>query len=324
MDWTPPMLATLTDQRFDDPEWIFERKFDGIRCLAEHEGDGSVRLLSRNQQPMTATYPEVADDVGRQRLPMVLDGEVVAFAGRRTSFERLQQRSGIHSEAEARASAVQVTYCVFDLLWLDGTDLRARPLRERKTLLRDNVEWGGALRWTTHRNGIGVATYEAACRRGDEGVIAKRADGAYVAGRSKDWLKFKCVQGQEFVVAGFTDPAGSRSGFGALLLGYYHGEELVYAGRVGTGFSTAQLTELRSHLDVLAVAKTPFGRGPADEPRAHWVRPEIVAQIGFAEWTRDGLLRQARFQGLRTDKSAREVVREKPAAAGPGADHRRV
>jgi bifunctional non-homologous end joining protein LigD len=307
-----PMLATLTDQRFDDPGWIYERKFDGIRCLAVREDDGSVSLLSRNQQPMTATYPEVADAVRAQRAPMILDGEVVAFAGRRTSFERLQQRSGIHSEAEARASAVRVTYCVFDLLRLDGTDLRDRPLRERKRLLRDNVVWGGALRWTVHRNGIGIATYEAACRRGDEGVIAKRADGPYVAGRSHDWLKFKCVLGQEFVVGGFTDPAGSRTGFGALLLGYYDGPALVYAGRVGTGFDRAQLTSLRAGLDALVVGRSPFRRVPASESGAHWVRPEIVAQVGFAEWTRDGLLRQARFQGLRTDKAASEVVRERP------------
>jgi bifunctional non-homologous end joining protein LigD len=309
-----PMLATLTDDRFDDPGWIYERKFDGIRCIAVHEGDGSVALLSRNQQLMTATYPEVADAVGAQRVPMVLDGEVVAFAGRQTSFERLQQRSGIHSEAEARASAVRVTYCVFDLLQLDGADLRDRPLRERKRLLRDNVVWGGALRWTVHRNGVGIATYEAACRRGDEGVIAKRADGPYVAGRSKDWLKFKCVHGQEFVVAGFTDPAGSRTGFGALLLGYYNGADLVYAGRVGTGFDTARLTSLRAQLDALAADKSPFARPPASEKGAHWVRPEIVAQIGFAEWTRDGLLRQARFQGLRTDKAASDVVRERPVS----------
>jgi bifunctional non-homologous end joining protein LigD len=311
--WTPPMLATLTDARFDDPEWIYERKFDGIRCLAVRGADGRVGLLSRNQQSMTVTYPEVADDVARQSSSMVLDGEVVAFLGRQTSFERLQQRSGIHAEAEARASKVRVTYCVFDLLSLDGEDLRARPLRERKRLLRDAVTWGGSLRWTVHRNGIGIATYEAACRRGDEGVIAKRADGPYAAGRSKDWLKFKCVHGQEFVVGGFTDPAGSRVGFGALLLGYYDGDRLVYAGGVGTGFNTELLTTLRARLDELTVENSPFGAAKIAEAHAHWVRPEIVAQVGFAEWTRDGLLRQARFQGLRTDKAATDVVRERPS-----------
>ena len=306
------MLATLTSDRFDDPAWIFERKWDGIRCIAVCNADGAVRLLSRNDQDMTVTYPEIADALALQRSPMTLDGEVVAFSRGRTSFERLQQRSGIHDEEQARASTVRVTYCVFDLLALENRDLRAVPLLERKAQLRERVTWAAPLRWTAHRTRTGIAAFEAACRRGDEGVIAKRADSPYVAGRSKDWLKFKCAHGQEFVVGGFTEPAGTRIGFGALLLGYYDQETFTYAGKVGTGFGTAVLTSLRDRLDSLEAPISPFTRGTVRERGVHWVRPEIVTQIGFAEWTRDGLLRQARFQGLREDKSAIEVLRETP------------
>src|SRR4051812_25988250 len=216
------MLATLTQDRFSDPGWIYERKLDGVRCLAHRDARGRTRLLSRNDQDMSGTYPEIAEALSAQvDTAAVLDGEIVAFAGRRTSFERLQGRLGITDPDRARASGVAVFYYVFDLLELDGRDTRGVTQLDRKRLLRAAVGFADPLRYTQHRVGAGEEMFRAACERGDEGVIAKRAAGRYVAGRSKDWLKFKCVRDQEFVVGGWTEPQGSRTGLGALLLGYY-------------------------------------------------------------------------------------------------------
>jgi DNA ligase D-like protein (predicted ligase) len=307
----PAMLATLTEQRFSRPDWIFERKLDGVRCLARRDAQGRVRLLSRNDQDMSRTYPEIAEALaGQAEHDLIADGEVVAFAGRRTSFERLQARLGITNPDAARASGIAVFYYVFDLLHLAGHDTRRLPLLTRKKLLRDAVGFADPLRFTTHRRGAGEQAYRAACARGDEGVIAKRAAAPYAGGRSRDWLKFKCVRDQEFVIGGWTEPKGSRTGFGALLIGYYADSTFVYAGKVGTGFADALLRRLGKQLADLATPDSPFRRNAVRERGVHWVRPELVAQIGFTEWTRDGMLRHPRFQGLRDDKPAREVVRE--------------
>ena len=304
------MLATLTEDRFSDPKWIFERKFDGIRLLAFRDGD-TVRLRSRNQLPLESTYPEIVDALAAQGCSrFAIDGEVVAFDGRRTSFGRLQGRSGIHDAAAARASRIPVYYYVFDLLHLDGYDTTRLPLTWRKRLLRSALTFHDPLRLTAHRIGAGEQMYEQACRRGDEGVVAKRADASYAAGRSPNWLKFKCVRDQEFVVGGYTAPKGSRAVLGALLVGYYDGPDLVYAGKVGTGFTDKILQQLHGRLDSLARDQTPFTRGQPKERDARWVAPELVAQIGFTEWTREGKLRHPRFQGLRDDKAAADVVRE--------------
>lgn len=308
-----PMLATLTDRYFSDPEWIFERKLDGERVIATRTGDAAT-LRSRTGRDLDATYPELVRALRNQRGDFVVDGEVVAFDGNRTSFERLQQRIGITDVAAAERSGVPVFYYLFDLLSTGRDDLTALALRERKRRLRAAVRFSGPLRYTAHRNADGETMFAEACRRGWEGVIAKRADSRYTPGRSTDWLKFKCVTGQEFVIGGFTDPAGSRHGFGALLVGVYDGDRLRYAGKVGTGYDDRTLTALRTTLDGLAARSSPFA-GPVKERGSHWVRPDLVAQIGFTEWTRDGRLRHPRFIGLRRDKPPRTVVREYPTGA---------
>ena len=309
-DWRAPTLATLTDKRFSDPQWIFERKFDGMRCLAFRDGD-RVRLLSRNRQPLNGTYPELVDALAAQHTTrFVVDGEVVAFEGRRTSFARLQGRLGITDPEVARASRIPVFYYLFDLLHVDGMSTTGVPLIWRKRLLRKAIDFSDPLRYAPHRVEDGMAAYQAACTRGDEGVIAKLADSTYEGRRSTNWLKFKCVRDQEFVVGGYTSPKGSRVELGALLLGYHEGRDLVYAGKVGTGFDEATLHSLHERLSPIEQDSPPFTRGLVREKSAHWVRPELVAQIGFTEWTRDGKLRHPRYQGLRTDKDPGDVVRE--------------
>lgn len=309
-DWRGPTLATLTEKRFSDPHWIFERKFDGMRCLAFRDGD-RVRLLSRNRQRLNGTYPELVDALAAQHTTrFVVDGEVVAFEGRRTSFARLQGRLGITDPDVARASRIRIYYYLFDLLHLDGMSTTEAPLLWRKRLLRNAIDFTDPLRYAPHRVGDGIAAYRAACARGDEGVIAKRADATYEGRRSPNWLKFKCVRDQEFVIGGYTSPKGSRVELGALLLGYHDGRDLVYAGKVGTGFDEATLHSLHERLSPIEQDAPPFTRGLVRENGAHWVRPELVAQIGFTEWTRDGKLRHPRYQGLRIDKDPRDVVRE--------------
>jgi len=311
--WTAPMLATLTDRPFSDPDWLFERKLDGVRCLA-FRARGPVRLLSRNRKALNDTYPELAEALERQRAErFIVDGEIVAFKNGISSFERLQGRLGLADPVRARASGIPVFYYLFDLLWLDGYDTTALALRERKRLLRAAIAFRGPIRYSEHRDGEGEKLYREACARGLEGVIAKRAASAYVHRRSPDWLKFKCVAEQELVIGGWTDPEGTRTGFGALLVGYYEDGALVYAGKVGTGYDDATLRQLGARLRRLARARSPFARGDPPSRGTHWVQPKLVAQIGFTEWTRDGKLRHPRFLGLRDDKPARAVVRERAA-----------
>jgi bifunctional non-homologous end joining protein LigD len=297
------MKAVLDRESFSDPEWIFERKLDGIRCLAVRSGD-ETRMLSRNDLDLGGRYPEVLEALAAQRHDrFALDGEIVAFQGAQTSFARLAQR-GRHP--------VAVFFYVFDLLWIDGYDVRALGLRARKRLLRTAVTFEGPLRLTPHRNRDGEAMFTEACRKGWEGVIAKRADSPYRETRSRDWLKFKCDAGQELVIGGYTAPRGSRTDFGALLVGYFGDGGLQYAGKVGTGFDHATLSSLGARLRALRRDDSPFADpGVIRERNVSWVAPELVAQLGFTEWTRAGRLRHPRFLGLRDDKAATEVVRER-------------
>ena len=313
-----PMLATPSGDRpfasFDD-RWLFERKLDGVRVIAVRDADG-IRLLSRTGRTITGTYPEVVDALAAQNCgDFTLDGEIVALRDGRTDFSLLQQRMGLTDPRAVRASPVAVVYYVFDVPALAGWDTTRVPQRARKALLRDALTFRAPLRYTPHRNHGGHDLLADACARGWEGLIAKRADAVYQPRRSRDWLKLKCAAGQEFVIGGFTEPAGSRTGFGALLIGYYDGTgALRHAGKVGTGYSDRVLRELRAGLDRLARPDSPFtGPGPVRERAAHWVEPVLVAQVAFTEWTRDGLLRHPRFLGLRTDKAPSDVVREPPA-----------
>lgn len=301
-DWMAPMKAVLTEQRFSDDDWIYERKLDGIRCLTFKEGV-QVRLLSRNQLSLDQRFPEIGYALlEATKLDCVLDGEVIALAGGQTSFERLQQRG---------ERPVHVFYYVFDLLYLDGYDVRPLSTRSRKRLLRHALRFAGPVRYTAHRNRDGEAFYAEACHRGWEGLIAKRANAPYTGDRSRDWLKFKCSAEQEFVIGGFTAPRGSRVELGALLLGHYDQGRLRYAGKVGTGFTEDTLRQLAADLAPLERTSSPFS-DDIKERDTTWVEPRLVAQVGFTEWTRDGRLRHPRFLGLREDKSAAEVVRERP------------
>jgi bifunctional non-homologous end joining protein LigD len=297
------MKAVLERHPFSDPAWIYERKLDGIRGLAIRSGRQS-RMLSRNDLDLSRRYPEIKDAVARQEATrFAIDGEVVAFDGAQTSFARLADRA---------RHPVPVFFYVFDLLWLDGYDIRALPLRTRKSLLSTALTFQDPLRLTTHRNRDGEAMFTEACRKGWEGVIAKRADSPYRDTRSRDWLKFKCEAGQELVIGGFTAPRGSRTDFGALLVGYYADGRLRYAGKVGTGFDRETLHSLGQRLNELRTEESPFTDSHSIRERnVTWVRPELVAQLGFTEWTTAGRLRHPRFQGLRDDKSARDVVRER-------------
>lgn len=308
-----PMLAKLTTRRDFPQGWLFERKLDGVRALAVRE-DGRVTLRSRSGLRLDTTYPEIVDALSAQDCAdFTVDGEIVAQSRGRTDFARLQKRMGLTRPADVAASKVAVTYYVFDLLRLDGIDVRRLPLRTRKSLLRRSITFTTPLRFSTHRNEGGAELLADACRRGWEGLVAKRADSLYAARRSDDWLKLKCAQGQEFVVGGFTEPSGSRAGIGALLIGYYEGGQLHYAGKVGTGFNHRTLVALRQKLDELRTAESPFAGRPT-ERAAHWARPVLVAQVAFTQWTRDGMLRHPSFQGLRDDKDPADVVRERGQA----------
>ena len=308
----PLMLATLTDRREFGDDWLLERKFDGERCVARKRG-GDVRLESRTGKDLSSTYPEVRDAVAAQHSrDLLLDGEVVAYDGDQTSFPRLQQRLGVARPSEEQMAKYPVVYCVFDLLEVDGEDLTDRPLVERRARLMSAVESSSAVQHSEAWRDDSQRRFAEACRSGWEGLIAKRAEAPYVAGRSKNWLKLKCVWEQEFVIGGYTDPSGSRTDFGALLVGYYEQGSLHYAGKVGTGYTKAILHDLGVRLRELDAAEPAFVDARPVPRGTHWTRPTLVAQIGFAEWTNDGRLRLPRFLGIRDDKNPSEVVRERP------------
>jgi bifunctional non-homologous end joining protein LigD len=307
-----PMKAVLVHAPFSDPAWIFERKLDGIRCGAVRLG-GPVRLLSRGGELLNGAYPELVEALERPGPDLIADGEIVAFEHGRISFARLQRRMQIRDPERARRSGIPVYFYLFDLLELDGRDLRSRPLLERKRTLRHAIAFGGRIRFTPHRVGDGVAAYRYACAHGWEGVVAKRADSPYTPGRSRDWLKIKCTRRQELVIGGWTAGQGPRQRLGAILVGYWDRDVLRYAGKVGTGFDTAEIEWLADELERRERPTPPFAADRLPR-RARWAEPELVAEIEFSEWTPDGKLRHPRYLGLRFDKPAREVVREEPAA----------
>jgi bifunctional non-homologous end joining protein LigD len=311
-----PQLATLVGETPQGEGWIHEIKLDGYRALAAVAG-GESCLYTRNEHDVSAKFATVA--AAAAALPVesaLLDGEIVAITpDGRTSFQSLQNLlRGDRS--------VQIAYFAFDLLELDGKDLRRRPLLERKAALAGVIAraGGGVVRYSDHVLGQGDAFFAQACRMGIEGVIAKREDAPYRSGRSRDWLKVKCISRQELVIGGWTDPEGARSALGALLVGVYDGDELRFAGKVGTGFDQATLEDLHRRLKPLELRASPFANPPrgAEARGVHWVEPELVAEFSFAQWTDDGKLRHASYQGLRIDKAAREVVRETPAPPPAG------
>ena len=304
------MLATLTDAPFSRPGWLFEPKLDGVRCLALRSGS-DIQLLSRNQKRLNEKYPEWVDALQKQRAnDFAVDGELVTFDGGITSFAKLQQRMQLRHPPEEIRRKIPGWYYIFDLLYLNGRDVRQLPLCERKTLLQKARVFKDPLRCTAYRETEGVAYFREACQKGWEGIIAKKADRVYSSGRSRDWLKFKCINEQEFVIGGYTDPKGSRTGFGALLVGFYEKGKLVNAGKVGTGFDHATLQDLHKKLRKLETDTCPFASDGFPTWHVHWVKPKLVAQIGFGEWTTAGKLRQPRFLGLRFDKDPQEVVRK--------------
>ncbi|HJS06161.1 MAG TPA: DNA ligase D, partial [Pirellulales bacterium] len=308
-----PQLATLAAAAPAGDHWLHEIKFDGYRMICRKEG-AKVQLFSRNENDWTARFGALVESLGE--LPFaqaILDGEVCALAaGGNADFQELQ-----NAMKEGRAR--RIVYYAFDVLYADGFDLTKVELLQRKQFLQTNLptRLKGVV-YSKHVVGKGPAYFKEACKLGLEGIISKRADRAYYMGRSADWLKVKCIKREEFVIGGFTDPAGSRVGFGSLLVGYYDKRhQLTYAGRVGTGFDTRSLRELTQKLEKIEQPKSPFHdltTRTAEARHAHWVHPQLVGQVEFTEWTADGRLRHPSFQGLREDKPADEVVRDRPVS----------
>jgi bifunctional non-homologous end joining protein LigD len=307
-----PQLATLVDKPPSGGEWLHEIKYDGYRIGARVR-KGRVSLFTRNGNDWTAAFPEVADVVDKLSLDDgLIDGEVaVVLPDGRTSFQALQNTG-------AAANRGTLVYFVFDLLRLNGQSLGSLPLEERKAMLKKLVggRSTGRIRFSEHIEGNGEAFFAEACRAGLEGIVSKRRDHPYRAGRHGGWVKTKCVQRQEFVIGGFTDPEGMRAGIGALLIGYYEGHRLVFCGKVGTGFTHKLALELRARLERIEQKTCPFTPPPAGwlGRHAHWVKPELVCEVVFTEWTTDGKIRHPSFQGLRADKDPKQITREKPTA----------
>jgi bifunctional non-homologous end joining protein LigD len=314
--WVEPMKAVLHDRPFSDPDWIYERKLDGERCLAYRTSKG-VRLLSRTDHLLNNSYPELVEALKSEVCPeFVVDGEIVALRAGIPSFSRLQGRLGINDPKRARRTGIAVYYYLFDIVHVEGYDTTRLPVRPRKKLLRGALDFHGHVRFLPHRNRDGERLFVDACRRGLEGLIAKRAESSYVSTRSKDWLKLKCSHEQELVIGGFTAPQGTRTDFGALLVGYYEDGKLSYAGKVGTGFDQRTLADLGERMRGLERPEAPFVDVRPVPKGTHWIEPRLVGQFAFSEWTRDGRLRHPRYLGLRDDKRPKEVVREIPQTTG--------
>lgn len=310
LSWVFPMLAILVKKPFSDPDWIYECKLDGVRCLAYKDGE-KIHLYSRNHKSLNQRFQELIPSIKKQRKKQfILDGEIVAFEGKISSFSKLQGRIHLLDEERRKSRKIKVYFYVFDLIYLDGLDLRKVPLIDRKRLLKKSIQFQGPLKYVFHKVKNGETYFKQAAKKGWEGLIAKDKNSIYVSSRSRSWQKFKCDKRQEFIIVGYTDPAGSRVGFGSLLIGYYKNRKLKYAGRVGTGYNTQLLKKLSKRLKSIERKTNPF-KGQKVPKSAHFVQPKILCEIGYTEWTKDGKLRHPRFLGLRADKKARSVCKER-------------
>jgi bifunctional non-homologous end joining protein LigD len=305
-----PQLALLSDEVPQGAEWLHETKYDGYRTSALIQ-KSSVRLMTRNGLDWTEKYSTIEDEIKKYKLnSAIFDGEIVVLDENGiSSFSMLQN-------ALSERDSSSLKYFVFDLLYYDGEDLREKPLEERKIILKKILKGrkSGKIFFSEHIRGRGDEMLRAACDDGLEGIVSKDRTATYHAGRKSDWQKIKCSKRQELVIGGYTNPEGSRQGFGSLLMGVYDGDSLRYVGKVGTGFSDKGLMNLYQKLKKLEVKKSPFNEAsPRERPSIHWVRPSLVGEVEFGSWTADGIIRHAVFQGLREDKKSKEVHREKAA-----------
>jgi bifunctional non-homologous end joining protein LigD len=310
-----PMLATLVDRPFNDDNWLYETKWDGIRALCFSD-NGRIRYLSRNSIDITVRYPELSEVRKQVKADsFVLDGEIVAFDDEgRPNFQRLQSRIGLvkSSDIEKMSRKYPVVFYIFDLLYLNGFNLMNVPLIERKRLLESILKTGNHFFYSQHVIGYGDEVYKMAAAAGLEGIVAKRIDSLYVQKRSRDWAKIKLQKRQEVVICGYTDPQGTREHIGALVVGVFNDNRLHYAGSVGGGFSQLSLKQVYTKLKPLSTEKSPFTEKIKLRQKVHWVKPVLVCEVRFTEWTEEGRLRHPIFLGLREDKRPEECVRESP------------
>lgn len=317
-DWMSPMLATLTHDYFDDPEWIYERKLDGERCLIYCDSDKDIKMMSRNKKELNHRYPEIVKAMEKLSVKnYIVDGEIVAFKDNVSDFTKLQGRMHLSKDEDVEESDVDVYFYMFDVLYIDGYDLRDIALKERKKVLKTYFDFESPLFYTKHVKEDGKKALEDACEKGWEGLIAKDYNSNYVSSRSKKWLKFKCENNQEFVIVGYTEPGGDRIGFGALLLGYYENNDLKYAGKVGTGFTDELLEDLIDKFKEIESDESPLDDSEdLDSDDIHWLQPKMVGQVSFTEWTESNKLRHPSFQGIRDDKDPKDVVNEEKRRKG--------
>jgi bifunctional non-homologous end joining protein LigD len=310
-----PMLATAVDAAFDDPKWLFELKWDGYRALTRIEADGSVTIASRNGNDFTTKFPELASLAQSfSERPLIVDGELVVLdAQGRPSFSALQERLDRFGRNAPEKNPV--TYVVFDLLYGNGRDLRGEPLAERKAALEGVLTGRGPVMLSKHVVGMGRDLYALAAESGLEGIIGKRAASTYLSRRTRDWVKVKALHREEIVIGGWTEPRKSRKHFGALLMGVHEEGALRYVGSVGTGFDDKALAAIAKRLAAIERTSSPFDPVPKTETKAHWVEPTLVAEVSYAEWTRDGSMRHPVFVAMRSDKDSIAVERERPEPA---------
>jgi DNA ligase D-like protein (predicted ligase) len=309
-NFIPPMLATLVEKPFSSSEWIYEKKFDGVRCIACKK-DNKVTLYSRNKKSMNSSFPEIVEALENiKKKDFVIDGEIVAFDRGITSFSKLQQRIHLKNPLASVIKNVKVYYYIFDILIDQGEDLRKKSIIERKKILKENFSFSNKLRFSQFCRKNGIKYFLEAKKNGLEGVIAKRNESKYISKRCGDWLKFKCVNQQEFIIIGYTEPQRSRVGFGSILIGYYKNKNLHYAGKVGTGFNQKVLCDLKKKLSRLELKESPIKNEKIKGRGITWIKPSLIAQVGFSEWTKDGKLRHPRFLGIRKDKPIKSIERE--------------